>query len=132
MKSELSNQAPLNSTFRELTPQGHAVAVTTHEALDGYREKTTSIANVGDRTTELGVGPRPAVALDITQCDLSVKSARDEMRRITGSSVSSLALTKIRTGDARRGTRTTRNSCGNCTKRKRRAVATSCMSSRQK
>ena len=40
--------------------------------------------------------------------------------------MSSSDLTKINRGDARRGTKITRNSFVSCTKRKRRAVATSC------
>ena len=42
VKSETSNRAPLNSTFREGSwgdAQEHAVAVTTQEAMDGYCEK---------------------------------------------------------------------------------------------
>ena len=46
--------------------------------------------------------------------------------------MSSLDLTEIRTGDARRRAKGTRNSCLSCTKRKRRAVAASCMSWRKK
>ena len=50
-EGKLSNQAPLNRNvprrlFGKTTPQGHAVAVTTQEALDGSREKTMTIANV--------------------------------------------------------------------------------------
>ena len=58
----------------------------------------------------------------MTHCEVSVRSARDEMRHIIGSSkpeMSSLGLTKIRTGDARR-IRTTWNSCANGAKRKQR------------
>ena len=45
MKSEMSNRAPLEQHVPrrisvETTPQEHAVAVTTQEALDGYREKS--------------------------------------------------------------------------------------------
>ena len=59
----------------------------------------------------------------MTHCEFSVRSARDEMRHIIGSSepeMSSLGLTKIRTGDARRRIRTTWNSCANGAKRKQR------------
>ena len=68
VKSEVSNRAPLNSTFREgsrgkTTPSTHAVTVTTQEALDGYREKAMRIAS-----------------------DFSVGSARDVMRHVIESS----------------------------------------------
>ena len=67
------------------TPQEQAVTVTTQEALDGNREKTVRIANVENHTLNW-VSVSSAGALDKTHCDSSVKSARDEMRRIIGSS----------------------------------------------
>ena len=62
----------------------------------------------------------------MTHCDFSVRSAREEMRHIIGSSEPNVTsdLTKTRTWDARRRTKIT----WSCTKRKRRAAATSCMS----
>ena len=90
MKSELSNQAPLNSTFREglfekTTPQGPAVAVTTQEALDGSREKTMMIANVENSALNW-VSISSGGALDMTHCNCSGRPARDGMRHIIGSS----------------------------------------------
>ena len=67
------------------TPQEHADAVTTQRALDGYREKTMRIANVENNTLNL-VSISSARALDMTHCNFSVRSARDEMRHIIGSS----------------------------------------------
>ena len=61
------------------------VAVTTHEAMDGYREKTMKIANVENNTLNW-VSSSSARAPDMTNCDFSVRSARDEMKRIVGSS----------------------------------------------
>ena len=68
------------TTLRE-----QAVAVTTQEALDGSREKTMRIANVENSSLNW-VSISSAGALDMTHCDFSVKSARDEMRHIIGSS----------------------------------------------
>ena len=89
----MSNRAPLNNMFREgslgkTTAQEHAVAVTTQEALDSLdwsREKTMRIANVENNTLKW-VLISSAGALDITHCDISVRSARDETRHIIGSS----------------------------------------------
>ena len=67
------------------TPRVQAVAVATQDALDGYREKTMRIANVKNHTLNW-VSVSSAGALDMTHCDFSTKSARDEMRRIIGSS----------------------------------------------
>ena len=67
------------------TPQERAVAVTTQEALDGYREKTMRIANVGNNTVNW-VSSSSAGALDMTHCEFSARSIRDEMRHIVGSS----------------------------------------------
>ena len=50
--------------FLKTTPQGHAVAVITHEALNWVSGE----------------------ALDMTHCDFSARAARDEMRHIIGSS----------------------------------------------
>ena len=71
--------------FGKTTPQGHAVAVTTQEALDGSREKTMRIANVKNSALHW-VSISSAGALDMTHCDFSVKPARDEMRHTIGSS----------------------------------------------
>ena len=73
------------------TPSEHAV-VATQEALDGYREKTMRIASVENNTLNW-VSISSAGAPDMTHCNFSARSARDEM-----SPMSSLALTKMRTG----------------------------------
>ena len=67
------------------TPQGHTVAVTTQEALDGSREKTMRVANVENNSLNWA-SISSARALDMTNCDFSARPARDEMRRIIGSS----------------------------------------------
>ena len=71
--------------FWKTKPQERAVAVTTHEALDGSREKTISIANVENNALKW-VSISSARALDMTHCEFSARSARDEMRHIIGSS----------------------------------------------
>ena len=48
---------------------------------DGYREKAMRIANVENNTLNW-VSISSAGALDMTDCDFSVRSARDEMRHI--------------------------------------------------
>ena len=68
-----------------MTPRELAVAVTTQEALDGSREKTMRIAKVENSALNW-VSITSAGAHDMTHCDFSVKSARDEMRHITGNS----------------------------------------------
>ena len=90
VKSEMSQRASLNNMFREgsrgkTTPSEHTVAVTTQEALDGYRERTMRMANV-ENNTENWVSSSSAGALDMTNYDFSVRLARDEMRHIIGSS----------------------------------------------
>ena len=67
------------------TPQEHAVAVTTQEAPDGYREKTMRIENVENHSLKW-VSISSSGALDMTHCDFSAKTARDEMRHIIGGS----------------------------------------------
>ena len=67
------------------TPQGHAVVVTTQEALDGSGEKTMRVANIENNPLNW-VSISSAGALDMTNCDFSARPARDEMRHITGSS----------------------------------------------
>ena len=67
------------------TPQGHAVAVTTQEALDEPREKTMRVANIENNSLNW-VSISSAGALDMTNCDFSERRARDEMRHIIGSS----------------------------------------------
>ena len=52
----------------ETKPSEHTVAVTTQEALDGYRKQTMSIANVENNTVNW-VSSSPAGALDMTNCD---------------------------------------------------------------
>ena len=71
--------------FGKTTPQGHSVAVTTQEALDGSREKTMRIANVENHTLNW-VSISSGEALDMTHRDFSRRAARDEMRHIIGSS----------------------------------------------
>ena len=73
VKSEMGNRAPLNSTFRvprrilgKTTPQKHAVNV------ENNTLNWVSISSDG--------------ALDMPHCDFSVRSARDGMRHIFGSS----------------------------------------------
>ena len=69
-----------------MTPSEHTqLQKTTQEALDGYREKTMRIANVENKTLNW-VSISSAGALDMTHCDFSARSARDEMRHIIGSS----------------------------------------------
>ena len=70
---------------RKTTPSQHTVAVTTLEALDGHREKTMLIAS-GENDTSNWVRSSSAGVLDVTQCDFSTGSARDEMRGVVGSS----------------------------------------------
>ena len=67
------------------TPQGHAVAVTTQEALDGSREQTMRIANVENKALNW-VSISSGGALVMTHCDFSARAARDEMRYFIGSS----------------------------------------------
>ena len=67
------------------TPPEHNVAVTTQEAPDGHRVKTMRIAHVENSTLNY-VSVSSAGVLDVTHCDFSVRSARDEMRRIVWSS----------------------------------------------
>ena len=77
---DVPRRISVNTTLSE-----HPVAVTTQEALDGYREKTMRVANVENNTLNWVSISRPG-ALDMTHCDFSVRSARDEMRHIIGSS----------------------------------------------
>ena len=67
------------------TPQGHAVAVTTQEPLDGSREKTMRVANIENNSLNW-VSTSSAGALDMTNCDFSERRARDQMRHFIGSS----------------------------------------------
>ena len=84
-QSSTTEQHVPRRIFGKATPQEHAVAVTTQEAVDGYREKTMRIANVENNTLNW-VSISSARALDMTHCNFSVRSARDEMRHIIGSS----------------------------------------------
>ena len=76
-QSSTTEQHVPRLTLGKTTPQEHAVAATTHEALDGYREKTMRIVNVEISS---------AGALDVTHRDFSVRSACEETRHINGSS----------------------------------------------
>ena len=71
--------------FGKTTAQERTVALIAQEALDGSREKTMRIASIENSTLN-SVSISSAGALDMTHCDFSVKSARDEMRHIIGSS----------------------------------------------
>ena len=84
-QSSTTEQHVPRRVLGKTTPQEHAVAVTTREAWDGHREKTMSIATVENNTLNW-VSTSSAGALDMTHCDFSVRSARDEMRLIVGSS----------------------------------------------
>ena len=66
----------------------------------------------------------------MTHCDFSARVARDEMRHIIGGSESDIIIRsdKDQNSGCKARTKMTWNSCGSCTKRKRRAVATSCTS----
>ena len=110
---------------KKATLSEHPVAVTTQEALDGYREKTIRIASVESNTLNR-VSISSAGALDMTHRDFSVRSARDEMRRIIGSSEPDVIIGSDmdQKRDARRRTRIAWNSCASCMKRGWRAVAT--------
>ena len=67
--------------LEKTTPQEHAVAVTTQEAPDGYREKTMRIEDVENHSLNW-VSISSAGALDMTHRDFSAKTARDEVRHI--------------------------------------------------
>ena len=68
--------------FGKTTAQERA---TTQETLDGSRERTMRIANVENSPLNW-VSISSAGALDMTHCDFSVRSARDETRHMIGSS----------------------------------------------
>ena len=70
----------------------------------------------------------------MTNCDFSVRSARDEMRHIIGSREPDVIIgsDQDQNGGCRRNDKDHRNSFVSCTKHKRRAVATLCMSRDQK
>ena len=68
-----------------MTSSEHPVAVATQEALDGYHEKTMRISNV-EKNTLNWVSISSGGAFDMTHCDCSARSARDEMRHIIGGS----------------------------------------------
>ena len=70
-------QHVLRRILRKTTPQENAVAFTTQEAPDGYREKTMRIENVENQSLNW-VSISSAGALDVTHCDFSAKTARDE------------------------------------------------------
>ena len=84
-QSSTTEQHVPRGLFGKTTLQGHAVAVTTQEALDGSREKTMRIANVENIALNW-VLISPGGALDMAHCDLSARAARDEMRHIIGGS----------------------------------------------
>ena len=78
MKSEMTNRAPLNSTFREESSgrrrlKNAQLLSPRKEALDGSREKTMRIANVENNVLNW-VSILSAGALDMTHCDFSAKS----------------------------------------------------------
>ena len=125
VKSKMSRQ------FSEkTTPSEHTVTVTTQEALEGHREKTMRIASVENSTSDW-VSISSAAVLDVTHCDLSMRSARDEMRRVVGSSAPDVIIGSDK--DQNRRCRKKDKDhvellCVLCTKRRRRAVAASYMS----
>ena len=114
--------------LRKTTPQDHAVAVTTQEASDGSRGKTMRVAIIENSTLNW-VSISSAGALDMTHCDFSGRSARDEMRHIIGSCEPDVVIGSD--NDQHTGSRKKDKgqvaSCASCMKRKWRAVATSCM-----
>ena len=86
IREEQSNTTEQHVSRRILgktAPQERAVAVTTQEGLDGPREKTMRIVSVENDAL---VSISSAGALDMMHCDFGVRSARDEMRHIFGSS----------------------------------------------
>ena len=68
----------------ETAPSGHAVAVTTQKATDGFRENAVRIANVERNMLNWVINSSSRV-FDMTNCDFIMRSARDEMRQILGS-----------------------------------------------
>ena len=78
-QSSTTEQRVPRSILGKTTPQEHAVAVTTQEALDGPREKTMRIANVENNALNW-VSISSAGALDMMHCDFRVRSVLDEMR----------------------------------------------------
>ena len=99
-------------------PTEHAVAVTTQEALDGNRETMRRIASIENITLNW-VSSSTREVLDMTISDFSVRTARNEIKHIIGSSpVSSLGLTKIGTEGAGGWRKTTWSFCLSCMKHK--------------
>ena len=74
-QSSTTEQHVPSRIFGKTAPQEHAVAVTTQEALDAYREKTMRIAHVENNTLNW-VSTSSAGALDMTRCDFSARLAR--------------------------------------------------------
>ena len=112
------------SVKTKLTEQ--PVAFTTHEALDAYR--VPSVEN----STLNWVPISSAGALDLTHCDFSVWSARDEIRHIIEGSEPDVIIGPNKDQNSGCKEKNTHNMEFLCEPYKRRAVATSCMSSRQK
>ena len=81
-QSCITEQHVPRSLSGKTTPQGHAVAFTTQEALDGSREQTVRIANVENKALNW-VSISSGGALDMTHCDFSVKVSvgRNETHR---------------------------------------------------
>ena len=84
-QSSTTEQHIPRGVLGKTAPQGRTVAVPTQEALDGSREKTMRITSVENNALKW-VSFLSAGALDMTHCDFSARSARDEMRHIIGSS----------------------------------------------
>ena len=90
MKSQMSDRAPSNSTFRGGSWERRRFASKLwlsprKRHLDGSCEKTKRIATV--EKGELNwMSISSAIELDVTRCGFSTKSARDEMRHVIGSS----------------------------------------------
>ena len=128
-RSSTTEQHVPRRMLGKTTPREQAVAVTTQEAQDGSCEKTMRIVHVENSTLNW-VSISSAGALDMAHCDFSVKSARDEIRHIMGSSEPDVIIgcDRDQNRGAERRTRITWNFCSSCTRHRLRAVGTSCTS----
>ena len=99
------------------------------EALDGSREKTMRIANVESNALNW-VSISSVGALNTTHCGLSVRSPRDELRHIIGSSEPDVIIGSEKDQNRGAGGRTkiTEFLCELYEAQVARAVAISCMS----
>ena len=76
-RSSTTEQHVPRKILVKTTPREQAVAVTTQEALDGSREKTMRIAYVENSALDW-MSISLADALDMTHCDSSVGTGRNE------------------------------------------------------